>query len=460
MRGRWLSLGLWIAVGCSDSSEGTLPIVDYDSRAAGGVSGTPIGSGGARPSQTGGRSGAPDAGPDGSVGGAGGSAGDSGADADAPDDGPGVIVAYDIRSTEKKLYVLDPETGRPISSETLGTVHAILNDGARYPADRWYVFEQASTVERGVTVRVRSLDAVTGVFRELGALPDAPTIVGRPVSFGDAGKFFVAYFSELATGSLSRLDLALTVIDATDPANPKLVPGTGNLPNGPKLGLVADGDSLDVVTVQGAPCPTASSGSQECNVSVIHVAATRSAVTIGSATVVGKTGPDGNAEFVADPSRHRGLVGIPPVTPPPQPACSATSRSTGAAFAFAIDTVAPGSPVSIPVEAARFAGAAFDSCSDVLFLTSLADDVAIWAVPLGASGTTTKLCAAAPGGPLFYEGSSRSLLRAVPSGGVEVYRVDTSGAAPNLKSRALPELPAGFHFGALATRSPKAPACR
>jgi hypothetical protein len=95
-----------------------------------------------------------------------------------------------------------------------------------------------------------------------------------------------------------------------------------------------------------------------------------------------------------------------------------------------------------------------------LFLTSLADDVAIWAVPLGASGTTTKLCAATPGGPLLYENSSRSLFRAVPSGGLEAYRIDSTGPAPKLTPRTLPELPSGFHFGAVATRSPKAPACR
>jgi hypothetical protein len=462
VRGRWLPFGLWIAVGCSDSSEATLQIVDRDGN-AGGRDGAPAGSGGnntSGASQTGGRSGAPDAGPDGSVGGGGGLRIDAGTDSGALDDGPGVLVAYDIRSTEKKLYVLDPETGRPLASEAMGTVRAVVNDGARYPADRWFVFEQASTADRGMTVRVRSLDAVTGVFRDLGAVADAPMIAGRPVSFGGAGKSFVAYLSELATGSLSKLDLVLTVIDATDPANPRLVPATGNLPSGPKLGLVADGDSLNVVAVQGAPCPIAASGNQECNVSVVHAAVTPSAVTIGSATVVGKTGPEGNLEFVVDSTRHRGVVGIPPVAPPSQPACNVTSRSAGSALAFAMDTATPDGPVSIPVESARFAGAAFDSCSGVLFLTSLADDVAIWAVSMGASGTTTKVCAADPGGALVYEGSSRSLFRAVPSGGLEVYRVDATGLSPSLTSRALRDLPSGFHFGAVAARSPRQPTCR
>ena len=116
--------------------------------------------------------------------------------------------------------------------------------------------------------------------------------------------------------------------------------------------------------------------------------------------------------------------------------------------------------MSIPVEASRFAGAAFDSCSNVLFLTSLAGDVAIWAVPLGGSGTTTKLCAGSPGGPVFYDPSTRSLFRALPSGGLEAYRVDARGPAPTLTPRALPELPTGFFFGAMALRDAKAPACR
>lgn len=396
---------------------------------------------------------------DGSLDGAGGSTGDSGADAGALDDGPGAIVAYDIRSAEKKLYVLDPETGRPLSSEPMGTVRAILNDGARYPEDRWYVFEQTSTVDRGTKLRIRSLDAVTGAFRELGVLEDAPAIVGRPVSFGGAGASFVAYLSELPTGSFSKLDLVVTVIDVTDPTNPNPVPATGNLPNGTKLGLIADGESLVVVTVQPPPCPTATSGNQECNVSVVRADVTRSAVAVDSATVVGKTGPEGNAELAVDPLRHRGLVGVPPAAPPLQPACGATSRTTGAAIAFSIDTAVPTGPVSFPVEASRFGGAAHDACSDVLFLTSLTDDVAIWAIPFASSGTTTKLCAAAPGGPLFYDGSSRSLFRAVATGGLEVYRIDSTGPAPKLTPRTLPELPGGFRFGAVAVRSPRAPAC-
>jgi hypothetical protein len=456
---------LWIAVGCSDSSEATF-IVDHDGSGGSGLSGASTGggtsqSGGA--TQSGGRAGATDAGPDAPAGDAGarGTGGiDAGADADAPDDGPGVLVAYDIRSTERKLYVLDAETGRPLSSEAIGTVRAVLNDGATYPTDRWYVFEQASTVDRGLTVRVRSLDARTGAFRDLGELRDAPDVVAPPVSFVAAGKSFVAYLSEVATGPFSKVDLGLIVVDATDEASPKIVPVTGSLPSGPKLGLVAEGDSLNVVIVQAAPCPTAPGGSQQCNVSVVHADVTPSTVSIGTASVVGKTGPDGNASFATDPSRHLGVVGLPPVTPPTSPTCDATSRSAATVSTFSIDTAAPGTSVSIPVEAPRFAGAAFDSCSNVLFLTSLADDVAIWAVPLGAAGTTTKLCAGSAGGPIVYDAPSRSLFRAVPSGALEAYRVDANGAAPKLTPRPLPELPGGFRFGALATRNPKKPACR
>jgi hypothetical protein len=450
-----------MAVGCSDSSETTLAVIDRDASASGGASGAPAGTGGSHtggiPQGTGGT--ASDAGPDASTGGAGAAGSDGGSDVDRADDGPGVLVAYDIRSTEKRLYVLDSETGRPLSSEAMGTVRAVIHDGARYPADRWYVVEQTGTVDRGVTVHVRSLEAATGVFRELGTLRGAPAIVGSAVSFGAPGTSFVAYLSELATGSLPSMDIVLTVIDVTDPTNSKLVATTGDLPKGSKLGLVADGDALNVVTIQGAPCPTASGGGQECDVSVVRANVTRSAVTIGSATVVGKTGPEGNAEFSVDPSRHLGLVALPPVAPPPSPACGATSRSVGTVQTFPIETAAPTTPVSIPVEAARFAGAAFDSCSGVLFLTSLTDDVAIWAVPLGSSGTTEKLCAGAGGGPIVYESSSRSLFRALSSGGLEAYRVDASGSAPKLTERALAELPPGFHFGALATRAPREPAC-
>jgi hypothetical protein len=401
-----------------------------------------------------------DASPDASTGGTGAGGTDAGSDADAGDQGPGVLVAYDIRSTEKRLYVLDPETGGPLSSEAIGTVRAVVNDGARYPADRWYVVEQTGTVDNGVTVHVRTLDAATGVFRELGTLRDAPGIVGSAVAFGNAGNSFLAYLSELATGPLPTMDLVLTVIDVTDPASSKLVPSMGTLPKGSKLGLVADGDSLDVVTIQGAPCPTAPGGNQECYVSVVRASVTRSAVTIGSPTVLGKTGPEGNAELAVDPARHLGVIAFPAVAPPTRPTCGATSRSTGSAHTFSIDGATPATPVSIPVETSRFSGAAFDSCSNVLFLTSLEDDVAIWAAPMGPSGTVEKLCLGSPGGPLVYDSSTRTLFRAVSSGGLESYRVDTSGPAPRLTARALPDLPAGFRFGALATRTPKQPECR
>lgn len=459
-------LALWL-LACDDSRQATLPLVDRGGPARAHVG--PAGSGGSRTDAgapgSGAAGGAADAGgrggADASVGGAGGGSGgvagtDSGPDVVHADNGPGAIVAYDVGSTDKKLHVLDPETGRSLSSEPIGTVRAIVNDGAPYPTDRWYVFEQVDTVDRGVTLHVRRLDIGTGVFQELGALPNAPAVFGRPVTLGAAGKSFVAYLSEPAS---TKADLALTVIDTTDPAKPALVQTYGSLPSGAKVGLVADGDAIAVVAVQSSPCPAGPSG-EECKVTLARAAATRSAVNISPTTsIVDKIGAEGNVDFAMDPIRHEAVIGFPPLAAPSKPTCGATSRSAGVLRTYSMTTATLSASVPIPMEAPRISGVTFDSCARVVFLTTLDEDIALWAIPLAAGGNAEKLCVANPGGPLFYDSSSHSLFRASTTGEIEAYRVEMAGSSPTLTVRTLDELPPGLRAGAMAVRSSDNPSC-
>lgn len=445
--------------GCSDSSDGTVTIVDRgDAPHAGGRGGSSGGGDAAFDAQGGaGGSAAKDGGPgtDADASARGGNAGDSstaagtdGAPAAVPG---GLIVAYDAQSGGKTLYVLDSETGRPLSSEPMGVVSAILNDESRDPSDRWYVFERTGVAGED-TLHVRRLDSGTNRFEELGTLAGVPTIFGRPVAFGTGGERFVAYLSDAAAGS-SKADLALTVVDATDPTNPVVIgQATQSLPAGEKLGLLGDGSSVDAVVVQGAPCPTGASGSAECNVSLVHHAVSRTAVAVGATSVVGATGPDGNVDFVVDPGAHERIVAFPPVAGIANPACSVASRASGLVRRLSSAATPAAPDVSIPTEAVRFSGAALDRCDDVVFFSALAGDTAIWAVPFGAAQSVTKLCRSTGGGPLAYDPYSRTLFRALPAGGIEAFRVSNAGRASTLTERTLAELPAGMILGAIAVR--------
>jgi hypothetical protein len=450
-----VALGAATALGCSDSSAVTnVRTIDRDARVADGSDGAE------REASSGETSG--DARVDG------GAAADADVEASAAadaesgaargDDGPGVLVGYDIRGADRRLFVLDPETGRPLSSETLGVVHAVVNDGAPFPNDRWYVFEQVGAVDDGLTVHVRSLDATTRAFQELGAVENAPNVFGNPVTFGPGAKRLVAYLSDVSSGA-SKAELSLVVIDATDPVHAALATISGSLPPGPKLGLLGDRGSLDVVTAESAPCPNGSSGSEECAVSAVQAAAIGSGVTLGTPNALGSIGPAGNVGVAIDPLRHEAVLGFAPLSPPATPTCGSASRTTAEVRRFPSGATVQSASVSVPSEAARFTGAAFDACDDVAFFTSDSGDVAIWAVPFASTGIPTKVCASAPGGPLVFEPSSRTLFRAVASGGIEAYRVDASASKPKLTQRSLTELPVGAAFGVLAVVSPTSPSC-
>jgi hypothetical protein len=409
---------------------------------SGGKTGAGGGGGAGGGAGSGGTSGSDGGGATGGVAGTGGKApADSGADAFVVDNTAGVLVSYNF--TDKKLYVLDPETGAPLSSEPMGSVRAIINDGA---TDNWYIFEATGPLTGGVTVHSRELNTKTGKWLELGKTSGFPVPVGAVPGVPTNR---IAYFSD-PTPSLTAQppDFTLTVLDTTDPAHVKLF-GAKNraLPAGAKQGVMAESRSLNVLML-ASPC-TGDAGA--CDVSIAHYVVSDTDIAFVNTSVIGQVSSSGNTGFATDSSRHEDVVAFPNATTVAAGTCAAP-RGKGFATAYSSATLAPvAANVSFDLDSKRFTAATLDTCANVLFLTSYLEDTSIWAVPM-AGGTPSKLCVGT-GNRLLFEPYTKTLFR-VTDTQLEAYRSTGTPTTPTIASRSLDKLPTGFVPVAPAVRQP------
>jgi hypothetical protein len=446
-------------------------------KASGGASGADAGSGGTEPggadgggaggTATGGRGGGTGGGGGaGGAGGAGGQAGDSGGpDAFTPGGPKGALVTWN--PTDQSLYVLDPDTGKDLSSEKMELVRSILNDGAADPNDHWYILEGArdnANQAKPVAFHARALNTTTGEWKELGGLTTVPPPAKRPVVLGSGGKSFFAYLTDPNATASSGADANLVVIDVTDPTKPAMVnipPATRTLPPGNKLGLMGNQSSLNAVIVD-ANCPVGDAGVAECGVGIAHFVVNASGVAYAPPVrPIGKTAASGNVGFIDDPFRNFNIIGFPPVSVPANPTCNQNSTSTGSIETFSPTQLAQqGSPISIPFEMTQFAGngVAFDVSCNTVYFTSAIQDVAIFGIYLGTgvADPVLKKCETDAGTSLLFEPYTRTLFRGI-GGDMRVFSVNRAPGKPVLTDKVLAQLKSGFTFGASAVRNPRLP---
>lgn len=424
-----------------------------------------VASGGAAGSTTAGGAG----GKGGAAGSTAGSAGvggnEGGADVFVPGGPKGALVSYN--AADKKLYVLDPDTGKALSSEPMNRVRGIVNDGGSDPNDHWYILEDVTAgqpLSDPVALHVRDLDVTTGAWKEIGSLPAVPPpFYSRAVAFGASPNAGIAYLTDPATPPSGGSVAHLVVIDVTNPTKPAIVPlstgptGINPVAAGDKIGLVAEQNSVNVVIKQSAPCPTGEGGIAACAVYAQHFLANGKNVTKVGQTQIGETAASGNVDFVDDPLHKNHVVAFPPLDDlGGAGVCTQTSRRTGTVKVIAPNTLAIVSEVTIQLEMTRFSGgAAFDTCNSIAFLTTAINDVAIWAVPVNG-GAATKRCDSSSGGRLLYEPYTHTLFRATGTD-MQAFTVDGKASPPTLKDKVLGQLPGGFQFGSSAVRNPNTP---
>lgn len=416
----------------------------------------------------------------GGKGGAGGGAGGGGGGAGGTGDGGpsckpggpnGALVTYNGAAAEKKLYVLDPDTGKPLApGEPMERVRAIVNDGASDPTDKWYIIEGApdpTDQSAPVNLHVRQLDAVHGCWLETGTLNSVPPPSSKPVTFGSSSSY-LAYLTDPNKSSSSGSDANLVLIDVTDPTKPALVKldtTINPLPAGRKQGLMADQSSINVVILQDTTaCTTNDAGVTVCEANFAHylVGSGGTVTNSGVLKPIGHASGSSNVNFIVDQNQHRDIVALPPLNPPTGAVCTQNPATSGLVKSFTNSTADPlGTGISIPMAAPQFpnGGPAFDTCDNILFLTTLISDFAIWAVPIGGgSGSVTKLCTGQGGTRMLFDPYTRTLWQGVGTDFV-VYTVDATTTPPTLKNKVLSDVPAGFQFGAAAFRSPIKPNC-
>jgi hypothetical protein len=394
----------------------------------------------------------------GGTGGGGGSAGAAGGGGGAPGDGGipdvGAIVAYN--STDNKLYVLDPSTGKALHSEALGKVDSITYDPVQ---DRWYIFEAGTTPKDPAKLHVRDLNPGTGVWNELHTVDQVP--IPRHTT---TTKDRLVYISAPA-GTIDPSAYALDVLDTSNPATVKVLGTETTLPAGQKLALFGDpvGVSVDViVAANGTQCtatPVDGGSVSACTVTgYSYTLASGAPVTVGTPKVLGEVSSAGIPAFTFDYQNSRVVSAFPllAVTPSADPtACVPNAPTQGTATRYNVNALgATGeTPVQFPLNSDRLAGAAFDSCNETLFTGTLVADWAIFTVPFAAGGKPSVACNGA-GGELVFEPYTRTLIRALPTANLEFYKVEGTAAAPTLHKVTPGSLPNNFAPTRFAVRAP------
>lgn len=408
-----------------------------DSSASGGSSGSG-GSGGSGGDSSGGVGGEASTGGETGTGGA--PIEDAGKDAFTPGGPGGAIVAY----ADKKLVVLNPVDGAPLSSEDMGTVRGIAND---VRTDLWYIFEQTGTPSEPLTLHVRELRIADGKWREIGTATGAPYPFSRV--FPMNGR--LAYLSTPTPNSPAAEGATLTVLNVEDPA--RILPvGTPHrpLPAGVKQGLLAAptqavGGVINVGILSSACAASTDGGTPLCDASLVSYSVTSAGIAERTTKIVGRALASGNFALALDPRGPSAVVGIPADNPPAQPGgCTQTTVDQGSVFKLNMNSLeGVGSPVPVPTNSQRFAAsAAYDFCFDSAFFTTLVADTAIWSVPL-AGGTVDKQCQSAGSGSVVLEPYTRTLIRPV-QGPSEFYSIAGTAAAPRVTVKSLPQLPQNF----------------
>jgi hypothetical protein len=368
---------------------------------------------------------------------------DSGADAFVPGGDGGAIVAFIAASS--RLVVLNPADGALLSSEPMGNVRGIAND---LDTDLWYIFEQTGTPVEPIKLHVRQLNVNSGRWHEVGTATGAPHPSSRPQVMNGR----LAYLSTPTPAAPDAAAFTLTILNTEDPA--RVVPlGTPQrpLPAGLKQGVLAAptptlGGVINVGILAACNQPT-DGGVPACDANLVKYSVVGTTVTEGLTKTVGRVLGSGNFVFTLDVRGPSAVVGVPADNPPvPQPSgCSQNTADQGSVFKLNMNSLANvGSPVAVPTNSERFQGAAYDTCFDSAFLTTLLADKAIWSVPL-AGGPVDKQCQSAGGAGLILEPYTRTLIRQVQGGAApEFYSISGTPSAPRITSKALPQLPRDF----------------
>jgi hypothetical protein len=388
-------------------------------------------------------------------------------DTDGGDAGPpfvpggpgGVIVAYDTGG--KKLHVLDPKDGHALSSEVSIRVLAIANDPI---TDNWYIFRQAAKVTDPVELVVRQLNTTSGAWHTLGSLTPVP---GPALPSVGVLNGRIAYLSTPKLDMPDQTTSTFSVINTTTPSKPVVIsnPPALEIPNSTgsgKVALLANADGTNVggtVTI-AIQAVQAQCSATECPVSVMKYTINSTSIsTPDTPKAVASVSPTGGSVgFAFDYQSRYDVLLTPPIsiTGVPPAGCTQNSGMLGAAVELLPSTHTPiNGPYSFDIANFRVSGAAFDSCHQIAFATSLLGDTAIWSIPMVTGGTPSKLCTAG-GGALLFEPYTHALLR-IPTAGdrIEAYEIlDTTRTAPTLSIRTM-RLPAGFGTGGvMAVRQP------
>jgi hypothetical protein len=373
-----------------------------------------------------------------------GAAGSAGTGGGGPVLGEGVLVAGalvsdldSIGSDSQILTVIDPRSGKQITSEPLIVAAVGYGAGDAVTSERWYVFVSDEFVEPTPTsvlsLQIRTLDRTTGKWTTLSQTPVPTLVAGSLVVLNKR----LAYLTYGRDGSQLTAKRSLVLLDVDgDAPVPRSNNESWDVEDAQGLVGIASpsevGGVLDVIGVTPSPCgpvgfgmcdvvgraittlgPTVNSGPKKNLLNFVYQA--------GAQATWATTGAD-NRLLLAAPSNNA----FPP-----------TTKGVVRAFSPA-GLSALGGTVNFDASGKTFRSLAYDGCNDVAFFSELNQDQAAFAVELAGAKAVTVQSLGKPGQRVLFEPSSRSLLVPFIQGAtrsLRAYRLEGALSPPKLTER-------------------------
>lgn len=349
---------------------------------------------------------------------------------------------------EYSLIAMSPELGEQLSQEDSNRVLAIAYDSTSGDSDIWYVFfanDTASSVELG-TLSVRRYNEATGEYKELGNLRGVPA----PASPDIAVLNHRLFYRSTVPGTPPKN--GFTLIDTTDPKEPKLV-GMAQGPDLPNLmGILAhpsaaqDGGTVTLITQNNADCVPdtntgAAAGEQLCPVKARRgaIGATAQVATIpadGSAVAVGSIGFRSNIYGLG--GWTTGVVGNGLrdifIFPPD----SSTAGTTGKVSVRDINNFSESAGFDVTINGRRIPAVGLDPCRQIVLATEL-DSKNLYAITTADDGAgTTKAALGHVGGRVLYDQYTRTVFTAfqdTSNPAIDAWTLGGTETAPTLTAR-------------------------